>query len=452
MSSNGIDLSSLLSALGSSSSGINVASAVAQAMVGISAPQRHWQAQQQDLQNETTLINQIQSHVSALQDALNALGDPVGGLTSMVTTSSDQNVVVASATAGTAAGSHVVIVDHIASTASWYSNAVASGSTTLTPGSFSLQVGSNPATQIQIGNGVDTLDQLAASINTQNLGVTASVINDSTGSRLAIVSNSAGAANGVTISAASGLTFTQASVGQDASLTVDGIPIDSASNTINGVIAGLTLNVVGAAPGGQVTVTISPDSNQIAQSISDFVKAYNTVIADVNNQFALNGNNQQGPLAGDAALRMLQSNLLSMGSYSVSGGVISTLGDLGIHMNNDGTLKVDTSVLGDVVQTKFAAVRTFMQGTASNGFASFLNNQLNTLTDATDGAFTVDLQSISNENKNLQDQIDNFQTYLDAQRALLTQQYNKANILLQQLPLIQAQIDAQLGNTPKKNS
>lgn len=450
----GVNLSSLLSALGSSSAGINVASAVSQAMAALSLPEQQMQAQQTTLQTETSGIDQIQTDVATLQSSLNALGDPAGALASMTATSSDTSVVDASAAAGTPAGSHVIIVANIASSASAYSTIpVANSSTTLTPGSFILTVGTGASakpTTITIGSGVNTLDEVASSINTQQLGVTASIVNDSSGSRLAIVSNNTGAANGFTISAATGLTFTQpsTSTGQDASLPVDGIPIDSASNTVTGVIAGLTLNLVGADAGGQVNVTVAPDANAVSQAIGSFVTAYNTAIGDVNTQFTVGANGQEGPLSSDSTVQMLQSSLLSAASYSAGGNGVSTLADLGITMNNDGTLSLDNTTLNSAIQNNFSAVQTFMQGASSNGFVSSLNNQLNTLTDPTSGAFTVDLQSISSENTDLQNQINDFQAYLSTQQTLLTAQYNAADITLQQLPEEQAQINGELGYAP----
>jgi flagellar hook-associated protein 2 len=443
----GVNLSSLLSALGSSSSGIDVGSAVSQALTALSAPEQQWLAQQTTLQSQASGIDQIQTDVSALETSLNLLGDPLGSLSSMKATSSDTNVVNATATAGTVAGSHVVIVDHIASSASSYSNSVATSSTPLASGSFTLQLGSGSSTQIQIGGSVDTMDQLVSSINGQNLGVTASVVNDASGSRLAIVSNNSGSASALTISNASGLTFTQSSVGQDASLTVDGIPIDSASNTVAGVVTGLTLNLVGAAPGGQITITVAPDSTQVSQSITAFVAAYNTAIGDVNTQYTTGVTNQEGPLSGDTTVRLLQDSLLSAGSYSASGVSISSLTKLGITMNNDGTLTVDSATLDNQVQNNFGAVQSFMQGTASNGFVSYLSGQLSTLTDPTSGAFTVDLKSITTENTDLQNHIDDFQVYLNAQKILLTAEYGQADITLQELPKLQAQINAELGNS-----
>ncbi len=452
MSNSGINLSSLLSALGSSSSGINVPAAVAAAMAALSAPELQWESQQQALQTQTTDLNQIETDVSALETSLNGLQDPAGALASMTATSSDTSVVTASAAPGAAVGTHVVVVNNIASTASWYSNSVASSSTPLPTGSFTLQVGSGTPTTIQIGGGVDTMDQLASYINGQDLGVTASVVNDAGGSSLAIVSNNSGSAAGFTISNASGLTFTQSSAGQDASLTVDGIPIDSASNTVTGVINGLTLNLLDATPGGEVTVTVAPDVSTAATAIATFVGDYNTAIGDVNTQYTVNANDQEGPLAGDSTVQMLQNALLSAAGYTGGGNGVATLADLGITMNKDGTLTLNTATLESAIQNNFSAVQNFMQGTASNGFVANLNNQLSTLTDPANGAFTIDLQSISSENSDLQDQINSFQAYLNTKQTLLTAEYNQADIALQEIPQEKAELDAELGYAPTSTS
>ncbi len=451
MSSSSINLSSLLSALGSSSSGIDVQSAVAQAIAADSAPMQQWENQQATLQTQTSAIQSIEGDITTLTDSLNALGDPAGALTSMSADSSNSSVVTASALAGTAPGNHVVVVNNLASTASWYSNSVASGDTQLAAGSFSLQVGSGQPTVINIGGSVDTLNQLVSYINGLNLGVTANVVNDSSGSRLAIVSNTSGTAANFAISNASGLSFTQAITGQDAALTIDGIPIDSASNSVTGAVSGVTFNLQSAAPGTEVDVSIAPDSSAAAQAVSSFVSAYNKVIGDVNTQYTVGSNNQEGPLGGDSALRMLQSILLGSGSYTATGS-IQTLADLGITMNNDGTLSLDSSILDNAIQNNFSAVQNFLQGTASNGFVNSLNTQVSGLTDPVSGAFTVDLQSISNENNDLQDQINNFQTYLNNQQTQLTNEYNQADILLQQLPEEEAQINAELGYPPTTKS
>lgn len=448
-----IDLSSILSALGSSSSGINVQAAVAQEIALESQPMLIWEQQQSNLQNQSSDIKGIESDITSLQDALGALKNPVGAFASMTAASSNSGIVTASASSGAAAGTHLVVVNNLATTASWYSSPVASSSTQLTAGTFNIQVGTGSPITVTTGNGVNTLDDVVKYINSQNAGISASVVNDANGARLALVSATSGAASNFTVSDGSGLTFTQATQGQNASLTVDGIPIESASNTVTGAVNGLTLNLTGAAPGTQVSVSVAPDASQISQAVNAFVSAYNKVIGDVNAEYQVDGSNKQGPLARDSVLAELQSALLGVGSYTSDNSALSTFGQLGISMGHDGTLSVDSSTLNNAIQTNFAAVQNFFQGASSNGFAANLDTQLNAIVDPVSGAFTVDLQSITAENTDLQHQIDDFQAYLSQRQAFLTAQFNKADIALQQLPNLQSQLDAMLGNNNNnKNS
>ena len=451
MSANPLNLSSLLSAFGSSQP-INVQEAVSQALAADEAPEVQWQNQQQTLQTDTSALTSIENDVTSLESALTAMGDPAGALASMTTSSSNSNVVTATAANGASAANHVVVVTSLATTASWYSAEVASGTTTLADGSFSIQVGSGTPTQITVGSGNNTLDDLANTINGMNLGVTANVVTDASGSRLSIVSNNSGAAGNITISEDTSIAFTQAIQGQNASLTVDGIPIVSASNTVTGAVNGVTFNLVGASPGTPVDVVISPDVNSASTAISNFVSAYNTVVGDVNAQYAVGANNTEGPVAGDPTLSLLQSDLLSAGGYSTAGSAVATLADLGITMNNDGSLTLNSATLNSAIQNNFSAVQSFLQGTSSNGFVNFLSNQLSSLTDSTNGAFTVDLQSINNEIQDLQNQINNIQPYLQQQQTYLTNEFNQADIALEELPTEQAQLNAELGYPPSSST
>lgn len=443
---NPLELSSLLAAF-SNSQGINVTEAVAEAMQGLEQPEVQWENQQSALQTQTTDLNSIENDVNSLETALTSLGDPAGSLAQMTTSSSDSSVVTATAANGAATANHTVVVNNLATTASWYSASVSDPTAPLTPGTFTIQVGSGTPTQITVGQGVNSMDDLENDINSLNLGVTANVVTDSSGSRLSIVSNNSGAANNITISNDTTIAFTQAVQGQDASLTVDGIPIDSATNTVTGAVNGVTFNLLSASPPNtSVNIAVSPDTNAAATAVQNFVSAFNTVVGDVNTQYQVGANNQEGPLAGDSTLSLLQSDLLSVAGYTSGTGAIESLGDLGITMNSDGTLTLNTATLDSAIQSNFSDVQTFLQGTSSNGFVSFINNQMSALTDANNGAFTVDLQSISNENQDLQTQINNYNVYLQDQQTLLTNEYNQADIALQELPSLEAQINAELGN------
>jgi flagellar hook-associated protein 2 len=243
--------------------------------------------------------------------------------------------------------------------------------------------------------------------------------------------------------------FTQATQGVNASLTVDGIPISSASNTVTGSVSGLTINLLAAAPGTDVTITATPDSSTITSAINQFVSDYNTLIGQVNNEFTYNASSTSAPpLEGDSTVEMLQNYLLGAGSYSASGnGSVSTLGSLGISMNSDGTLTVDSTTLDNAIQSNFSQVQQFFEGTSLNGFAGTLSNQLQSLTDSSDGAFTVELSSMQSNYNDLQDNITNFEdSYINPLQTSLTAEYDAAETALQELNTTTQEVNAELGN------
>lgn len=446
-------VNSVLSATGSSSSGIDVTALVSSIISTDEEGMNQLQAQQTTFTNQTSALNTLESQASTLSDDLNTLSYLEGPLNSLSATSSNSSVLTASTSVGVAAGTYTISDVVPATTASSYSNEVGSSSTTLGTGSFDITLGGTTTT-ISTGSDGTTLSQLASSINNQNLGVTATIVTDSGGARLSLVSSSSGAAAGFSITNATGaLSFTQVSAGTDASLEVNGVPIKSASNTVSSGISGLTLNLTGAST-SPVTVTVAPDSSSITSAITSFVNDYNTLISDVNSQFAYNSTTDTaGTLAGDSTVEGLQSALLSSTNYSYSGGSFSSLASLGINTNNDGTLSIDSSTLDDAITNDASGVTQFFQGTALNGFANDLMSALDTYIDPSQGAFTVELNSISSEQTDLSTQISADQTYYANLQTTLTAQYNEVDIELQQLPVTLQKTDALLGmNNSSSNS
>jgi len=446
-STSSINLSQILeAALGASSEGIDVNSAVSAAITAAEAPEQTWESQLTLFQNQTTALNQLQTYATNLDNDMQSLNNILGPLSAMTVSSSNSSVVSGTASSGSTAGNHIVVVNNLATTASWTSAAFASGSTALPAGSFTITTGTG-ATTITT-DGTETLSDAANQINSDGLGLTASVITDATGARLAIVANSSGSAANFTISnqSPSSFGFAQAASGLNASVNVDGITIASATNTVTGVIPGVTLNLQSASPDTQISLSVTPDTSQASTAIDQFVSDYNTLLQAVNSQFADSGSGQ-GVLATDPTIRDLQSDLEgAMGYTSTLNGTTSSLASLGISVNSDGTLSVDSGALNSAMQNNFSAVQNFFQGSAFNGFAGTLDQQLTGFISPSDGAFTVDLQSISTQESAAQTSITNFQTnVITPLQQQLQSEYSQAEILLQQLPTEMKQIDEELG-------
>ncbi len=431
----------------SAGAGFNVQSMVQAVIAADSGPLTQMQNEITDLQGQAAALNTIESEVTAFQTAVQGLSDAAGALYAESATSSDSAVLTASAASGSATGNHTITVSSLATTSSAYSSEFASSTTALPAGSFDLQVGSNAATTITVDSTNDTLSGIASSINSLNLGVTANVITDANGSRLTLVSNTSGAAGNVTVSNDTvGLGFTQIA-GTDASLTVDGVSISSGSNQVSGVIPGVTLNLLSASPGIPVSLSVGPDTTQINDVINNFVSAYNKLISDVNSQFAINPTTQQaGVLASDSSISMLQEQLLSMVNTSTIGnnGIVN-LASLGINMQDDGTLKVDTSALDQAISADPQAVRNFFQNSTETGFAQTLNNTLMQMTDPVTGLIPVEVKGNTQMQTALSGEISDFQDYLNTLQQSLTAEYSQADAVLQQLPLLQSQISQQLA-------
>jgi flagellar hook-associated protein 2 len=461
-SSSAINLSEILQAAeGAATPGIDVNSAVSAAVTAAEAPEDTWEAQQATLQSQTSALDSLQTDATNLDNDVQALNSLTGSLSAVTVSSSNSSVVTGSAVSGTAAGNNVIVVNNLATTDSWTSTAVANASTDVAAGSFTITPAGGSATTITT-DGTQTLSEVASQINGDNLGVNASVITDTTGSRLSITSNSSGSAANFTVdsSGSPDFSFTEAVTGADASLTVNGIPVSSATNTVTGAISGLTINLESASPGTEVSLDVTPDTSAASQEINQFVSDYNTLITAVSAQFTYTPGSGQGVLADDPTVRNLQTDLLGALSYTAApaSGETSTtvpnLSSLGITVNTDGTLSVNNSTLNSVLQNNFSDVQNFFQGPALNGFANSMDQQLTSFISPADGAFTVDLQSLSSEYTNLQDDINNFQTnVITPLQAQLQTEYSNAEIALQQLPNEIKDVDAELGeNNNSSNS
>jgi flagellar hook-associated protein 2 len=458
-SSTGIDISSLLeAATGASTPGIDVTSAVDAAVSAAETPESLWESEESTVQSQATALTQLQTDASNLDSDMQSLNSITGPLSATTTSSSNSSVVTASSVSGSALGNYVVTVNSLATNDSWSSTALPSESSTVPAGRLTITTADGTATTITT-DGTQSLSDLASQINGDNLGLTANVITDATGSRLSVVSDTTGSASNFTISTSgeSGFGFGEVQPGTNASLTVNGNQISSASNTITGAISGLTLNLLGTSS-SPVTLTVSPDTSQVSSAISQFVSDYNTLMSAINSQYADTNGSGQGVLATDPTLRTLQTSLLQAVdyTYTASSGSVSVpnLTSLGISMNKDGTLTLDTETLDSALQTNFSGVQQFFQGSALNGFANSLDQQLTNFTSPADGAFTVDLQSMNTQYSDLETDVTNFQNnVITPLKSQLQSEYSTAEIALQQLPGEIKDVDAELGmNNSNSNS
>jgi len=182
-----------------SGTGFDVTSTVASIVANLKAVETPWTAQLTSLKAQDTAFTSIGTDLATLSTSLQALTDFQGVTATKLGSSSDTNILSLGTAGPTAAsGSHNVVVTQLAQASSEYSDPVPTSDSL--SGALTIQVGSGAATTIPVVSGTsDTLQTYASAINLAGIGVTASVISDTTGSRLAIVSDTSGLAGQLTI-------------------------------------------------------------------------------------------------------------------------------------------------------------------------------------------------------------------------------------------------------------
>ncbi len=445
-------LSQVNDAFSGKSAGIDVSSVVTELMQVQEQPMTQMQTEQTTINSQISALTNINTELTALQTSVQSLEDPVNGALSQMTTgSSDSSVVSASADSTATAGTHSVTVTNLATISSSYSGYIASGSS-LAGATISVAYGPDPnnplsTDTINIPTSDTTLQEAASSINSGSYGVTANVVTDSVGSRLVLTSKTSGAAGNLTVTS-SATSFTSAA-GVDAQLTVDGVPVDSSTNTITSAIPGVTLSLGAADPNTPVLISVEPDTSGAATALQNFISAYNTVVGSINSQYTLDSNGNEGVLAGDSMLETLQSELLNMVSTAVTGvGQYTNLQSMGIEMQDDGTLQVNSSVLSNALSSDYSDVQNFFQSTSPQGWGQIANTEMTQLTDPTQGPVALDINGLTQTNDDLSNQISDFQANMTNVQQQLTTQYDNLDALLIQYPLQMQEAAAQLGSLP----
>lgn len=411
-------------------------------------PEQLMQQQVATLSAQASAWSGISTQLQALQTAIFNLDNFTGPLNAFTASSSNSAIATATASTQAQAGSHTLTIANLATTSSQASNVLANGTTTFATGSFQVQVGSGTAQTVTVTSSNNTLNGIATAINQQAIGVTASVVTDASGARLELVSNTSGAPGNITISGnTSGLTFSTAVTGANANFTVDGVSLSSTNNAPGNVLPGVSLNLL-ATTTSPVTISVNPDTTQATTAIQSFVTAYNAVITSLNQQFAYNsGTQSQGPLGSDSTLAQVQQQLLGDAAFSITGNSgITNLASMGVSMNEDGTLAVDTTTLQATMGSNYSAVLNFFQQVTPAGFGANFNNDITNINAPGNGPVTLDQNGIQNEITDLNQQISDFQANLNLQEQQLLQQYSQVAVVIQQMPSMLSQVQSQIAS------
>ncbi len=468
-------------------SGLDVQSIVSQLVALEQRPLAQLQRKQVTYNSQLSSFGQLSSKVSALQDAAAALATPSAW--TKTTSSSSDSASVSVTSAGTAAsGDYSVSVSQLAKAQNLASAGFTDSSVVVGTGTLRIETGTwtdlGPPTgtstqfspksaslpfDIEIAAGENTLAAIRTKINDAKAGVTASIVNDSSGARLVIRSNETGAENALRITridqsgvpATGGLSqltydptagaptsLTQTVPALDAKATINGLNLVSASNTFKDVADGMSFTAIKTTT-AEVTLKVGIDTASFKNAIGKFVAAYNGINTTLRELTKYDEASKSGGiLQGDRTALTIQNQLRSLvqGTAGTSS-VIKRLGDLGISLQRDGSLSTDDSklstALGNPSEVALAMASTADVTGADRGIAALFESFAKAVTGA-EGTLTSRSASLSNRIRlNGKDQ-ETFNARIEATRARLLKQYSALDTKLASLSGLNSYVSQQI--------
>lgn len=419
-----------------SATSLDVAGIVSQLMQVEQKPLVALSTKEATFQAKISAFGSIKSAVATFQTAVKSLNDPAK-FNSNTANSTDPTVMDASVSDTAALGSHSIEVLKLAQAqklvAPGQSNSVSAigvGTITFDFGTitdaatptFNAVTGkyAGPGVSFVSGNAVksitidtahNTLDGIRDAINSGNVGVTASIVNDGGASpyRLVLSSNASGKTQSMKISVsgdvalsnllandpAGGLAaqkMSEVATAQNAELKVDGVFVSKTTNTVDDVLTGVALKLYKA---GTSTLSVAHDTVTMKSSVQGFVTAFNSMNKTLRDLEAYNPATKTGGiLLGDSSVRTILGQINSMMVAPIAGlkGTNTTLYSIGIRTQKDGSLSLDANKLQSAIDTNFKDIASILtaMGQPSDSQIKFVSSNTYTQT----GTYTVNVSNL----------------------------------------------------------
>jgi len=415
------------------------------------APMTTLETQKTALNTQGTAYTSLAGKLGALESALDTLTD-ADGFSPFAVASGDPDAVGVTATSGSVAGLYEVVVTELAR-----SQVMASTTTYSSPdeviatgGNLNVALFGNPPVQIPPAAiaGSMTVRQLADAINAQtNSPVNASVVQAAPGQyRLVLTGRNSGAANAFTVtstlSGGTGLTFTDTDTdgtygdsaadlsvqATNAALTVNNIPITSATNTVENAVPGVTLTLSKKDATKTVLVEVTESSEAAAAELEGFVKSYNDLMSFLtaqNAEAAIGKSN----IARDGMVRSLKAGLRTamQAEYGDAGEDYSRLSTIGVEFEQTGTIKLNAAKLSAALKASHTSVQTLL----TQAFAA-VDAQVNDYAKA-GGLIQKTKDRLKDQIIKIDARLDTMQLQLDLRRMALQKEFTAADLLMTQL-------------------
>lgn len=415
-------------------------------------------------------LGSLQSALSNFQTAMKDLNN-MDLFNNRTASSSNTALLTASSEKTALSGTYRVQVQQLASSSKVATSALNRDFVSGSAGALTLKLGANDAdaVTIDIAEGA-SLVEIRDALNEQlkDKGVTANLVNNPTTgqSQLILSGKETGLDNDIIVEGTGGVAglsvdSTVAAVAGgagylekagNAKFTIDGLELESASNTISNAIPDVSFTLKGTTEVNKpLTVTVGQDNKGVKEQLKKFVDSYNEFVKVSGQLTAVTKVGDAPPvvggLVGDSTVRNLVNGMRSeLGNMAEnSGSTIRTLANLGITTQKDGSLKIDDKKLDSVLSTNFDDVGKFFAG--DNGLMTRMDKRISAYT-GENGIISVRQKSLDATRTDVKEQRIKLEARATQIEARLFKQFYAMDALVGQLSTTGNQISQMLGNLP----
>lgn len=361
------------------------------------APSNKLETEKTSLSSRVAVLTDLKSELTSLNDRFESFttAGTENTLASKIAKSSDESLFTVDADATAVAGVYSIKINQLAKNDTAVSKQFSLTGTTLASAlsnktvSFKIGTGSETQTSFSVSFGnssldnEDVLNSVAREINSASIDVSATVIKDTPSTiRLTLISKNAGSSNALNLSDVSSpkvfksMGFINGNGSRssikntdggfvnpdtddlNSEFTINGINIVGDSNTVTDVLAGVTVTLrkAQASTDAAESISITNSGEDIVNQINEFIKDFNSSIEFINAKTSINTTTlERGTLAGNFSVRNLLVNMRALVSGKVSSAKIGnpqTLSEIGIRINNNGTLLIsDEDKLNSTIES-----------------------------------------------------------------------------------------------------
>ena len=311
------------------------------------------------------------------------------------------------------------------------------------PQSGSVQIrGTDDVTQtVSIDLATDTLQSVADKITAAGItGVTATVesttVDGATTYQLKLTNvESADLTDNNNVLQAMGIVGQTAKnvlqAGKDASFSIDGYDMTSSSNTVTGIIEGVTLTLKATNPDTAINLDITPDHSTLSDSVSTLVDDISAALSYIKTQNTYDSTDSSSTapvLMGDSVLSGIKRTITTNLFASIAGNsTYTTAKSIGISYATDGTVSLNTDTFAAALSDNPDEVLNAVKTLSTN-----LYSALNIYVDPTTGTIQSIQNAINSRIDDLTDQITSVEERCDRQAEVLKKQFSALETLISQ--------------------